>query len=484
MSISRQNVETARKTGQEFRSGAVPISEHIEKTISGIQKEEPRNHCFVTLFEEQAHKAAIRVAQKLRSKEDCSLLAGVPVGVDDTMMTRGRRTTCGSGTLEHFIPTFSATAVQKLEDAGMIIVGKLNTDEFSMGSLTQTSFFGPTSHPADETRVAGAAAAAVASGVISCALASDTGGALRQASAGCGVCGIRPTYGAVSRLGLAAFASSMDQIGPIASDIRDCAEILNIISGKDPCDSTSVEIDKIDLSRIDSFSLSGLRIGIPSVFFESDTDPFVKASFHEALDALRSEGAVTQTFSLKGLDQAVAAYAVISCAEASANLSRIDGIKYGFRAPEAKTLSEVYERTRSVGFGSDAQKRIMLGNYFLSAERYEEYYLRALRVKALIAKGFASAFRRYDVILSPVSPSLAPKKEPYDTLSMFEEDFFTVPASLAGLPAASVPCGKNPDGLSVGLQMIGPHFSEAKIVGAADAFLRIGGGQKTQGGQK
>ncbi len=462
--------KTALELGRMIREGAITSPDCVSALFSLIREKE--SHCYISLFEEEAMEAARAIQIRIDSGESLSPLAGVPVALDDNICTEGRRTTGGSKILENYIPTYSATVVKKLEEAGMIVVGKLNIDEFSMGTATETSFFEPTKHPSDECRVVGASGAAVLSGEAVCAFGSDTGGALRQASAQAGVCGLRPTYGTVSRLGLCAYASSMDQIGPVGRDMADVAALMNIISGKDPADQTSAETEQIDRTKIEAFSLKGLRIGVPEEFLNAETDPEVKNAFDGALQVFRSAGATVDTFSFPELLYTVPAYAVIACAEASTNLSRLDGIKYGYRSPRATTLSEVYEMSRSEGFGADAQRRIMLGNLFLSSGHYEEYYLKALKIKAMIAARFKSAFERFDVIVGPVSPSVAPASGKYGLLSLFESDFFTVPASLAGLPSASVPCAKDPQGLGIGLQIIGQHFSEAMILGAGAAYMR------------
>lgn len=467
--------KTALELGRMIREGAITSPDCVSALFASVQKTE--SNCYISLFEEEAMEAARAIQIRIDSGENLSPLAGVPVALDDNICTEGRRTTGGSKMLENYIPTYSATVVKKLEEAGMIVVGKLNIDEFSMGTATETSFFGSTKHPSDERRVVGASGAAVASGEAVCAFGSDTGGALRQTSAQAGVCGLRPTYGTVSRLGLCAYASSMDQIGPIGRDMADVAALLNIVSGKDPADQTSAETEPIDRTKIEAFSLKGMRIGVPEEFLNAKTDPAVKNAFDGALEVFRSAGAAVDTFSFPELRYAVPAYASIACAEASTNLSRLDGIKYGYRSPLATTLSEVYEMSRSEGFGADAQRRIMLGNLFLSSGHYEEYYLKALKTKTMIASGFQSAFERFDVIVGSVSPSVAPISGGYKLLDLFESDFFTVPASLAGLPSASVPCAKDPQGLEIGLQIIGPHFSEAMILGAGAAYIRESAGR-------
>ncbi len=464
--------KTALELGRMIREGAVTSPECVSALFDSIRKKEPDLHCYISLFEEEAMKAARDVQTRIDNKEELSPLAGVPVALDDNICTEGRRTTGGSKMLENYIPTYSATVVRKLEDAGMIVIGKLNIDEFSMGTATETSFFGPTKHPSDGRRVVGASGAAVMAGEAVCAFGSDTGGALRQASAQAGVCGLRPTYGAVSRLGLCAYVSSLDQIGPVGKDMADLAALLNIVSGLDPADQTSAATEPINLSAVGKFSLSGLRIGVPAEFLEATTEPDVNAALLSALEVFRTAGAAVETFAFPEIRYAVPAYAAIACAEASTNLSRLDGIKYGYRSPGAETLADVYEISRTEGFGADAQRRIMLGNLFLSSGHYEEYYLKALRIKAMIAAGFKAAFGRFDIVVGPVSPSGAHLAGGYGPVSMFESDFFTVPASLAGLPSASVPCAEDAQSPGIGLQIIGPHFSEAVIVGAGEAFMR------------
>ncbi|MDD3958881.1 MAG: amidase [Oscillospiraceae bacterium] len=468
--------KTATELGRMIREGATTGPECVAGVFSVIREKEPANRCYIRLFEKEAMDAAGETQRRIEAGEVLSPLAGVPISVDDNICIKDKTTTGGSRMLENYVPTFSATAVRKLEEAGMILIGKLNIDEFGMGRATETSYFGPTRHPADPGRITGASAAAVASGEAVCALASDAGGALRQAAAWAGVCGLRPTYGTVSRLGLYAFVSSTDQIGAVGHDIMDCAAILNIISGLDPADQTSAETDPINIEAAGTAGLSGLQIGVPEEFLDGKADPEVRESVMSAMDLLRAGGAGVETFSMPELKHAVTAFAVISCAEASANLSRLDGIKYGYRSPGARSLSEVYEMSRSEGFGDHVKESVMLGNYFLSQGKYEAYYLKSLQVKALLAEAFRAAFGRFDLIIGPVTCSAAPIPGAYGPLTVFETDFFTAPASLAGLPAASVPCGTSKEGLPLGLQIIGPHFSEERIVGAAAAFTRARAG--------
>ncbi len=403
-------------------------------------------------------------------------MAGVPVAIKDNLCTEGILTTCSSKILENFVPVYTAEAVAKLEEAGAIILGKTNMDEFAMGSTTETSAFGVTRNPHNPQHVpggsSGGSCAAVAAGECSCALGSDTGGSIRQPSSFCGVTGIKPTYGTVSRYGLIAYGSSLDQIGPVAKDVTDCAVILEIIAGHDSKDSTSISRESYDFTSALVDDVKGMRIGLPRDYFSEGLDEEVKTAVYKAAEMLREKGAIVEEFDLGLVDYAIPAYYVIASAEASSNLERFDGVKYGYRAKESEGLHNMYKVTRSEGFGPEVKRRIMLGSFVLSSGYYDAYYLKALRTKALIKKEFDKAFKTYDVILGPTAPTTAPKlgESLSDPLKMYLGDIYTISVNLAGLPGISLPCGKDSKGLPIGLQMIGDCFKENNIIRAAYAY--------------
>ena len=403
-------------------------------------------------------------------------MAGVPVAIKDNLCTEGILTTCSSKILENFVPVYTAEAVAKLEEAGAIILGKTNMDEFAMGSTTETSAFGVTRNPHNPQHVpggsSGGSCAAVAAGECSCALGSDTGGSIRHPSSFCGVTGIKPTYGTVSRYGLIAYGSSLDQIGPVAKDVTDCAVILEIIAGHDSKDSTSISRESYDFTSALVDDVKGMRIGLPRDYFSEGLDEEVKTAVYKAAEMLREKGAIVEEFDLGLVDYAIPAYYVIASAEASSNLERFDGVKYGYRAKESEGLHNMYKVTRSEGFGPEVKRRIMLGSFVLSSGYYDAYYLKALRTKALIKKEFDKAFKTYDVILGPTAPTTAPKlgESLSDPLKMYLGDIYTISVNLAGLPGISLPCGKDSKGLPIGLQMIGDCFKENNIIRAAYAY--------------
>ncbi len=469
---------TALALGQAIRDKKTTSVEATAALLAAISENEPKYNCYISVFEKQALSDAKAVQVKIDSGELTSPLAGVPVAIKDNMCTKDRQTTCGSKILSNFIPPYSATMVSKLEAAGAVIIGKLNMDEFAMGSTTETSYYGVTKNPWDVSRVpggsSGGAAAAVSAGEAFLAFGSDTGGSIRQPCSFCGVSGIKPTYGTVSRFGLVAYASSLDQIGPIGQNILDCAAALNIVMGKDPKDQTTMDSTPVDLDEARAFDVKGLRIGIPLDYFGEGLDPDVKARVLEAAEKLKSMGAILEEFRLPIVEYAVPTYYIIACAEACSNLSRFDGIKYGFRAEGAKDLLDVYFKSRSEGFGLEVKHRIMLGNFVLSSGYYDAYYRKALQVKALIKKSFDEAFAKYDLILGPTAPTTAlPIGESLsDPLKMYLGDIYTVLVNIVGLPAATIPCGLDSRGLPVGMQLIGNHRQEQTIINAAAAFQR------------
>ncbi len=478
MSENQYLSKTALELGQEIRSGNLKSPELVSMLFNAIRVKEPLYRSYISLFEKEALAAAEAVQKRIDAGEILSPLAGVPVAIKDNICTRNLLTSCGSKILSNFLPSYSATSVVKLEEAGMIVVGKLNMDEFAMGSTTETSYYGETSNPWDINCVpggsSGGAAAAVAAGEAICALGSDTGGSIRQPCSFCGVSGIKPTYGTVSRYGLVAFASSLDQIGPVGKDILDCAALLNVISGLDPKDHTSADTAKIDLSAAESFDPSKLRIGVPSNYFGEGIDPDVALRVREAIEDYRKMGATVEEFALPIVEYAVPTYYIIACAEACSNLSRYDGIKYGLRAEGAEDLIDLYCKSRSEGFGLEVKRRIMLGNFVLSSGYYDAYYKKALQAKGLIKKAFDKAFQNYDVIVGPVAPTTALRKGESlsDPLKMYLGDIYTVLVNIVGLPAVSIPCGLDSKGLPVGMQLIGSHFSEQGLVGAAAAYQK------------
>ena len=470
---------SALKLADRIKRREISSPEATRAVLRAIREKEPCYNCYISVFEEEALQAAAKVQARLDKGEILSPLAGVPTAIKDNICTEGLPTTCGSKILENFRPPYSATVVNKLQDAGAVIVGKLNMDEFAMGSTTETSHFGPTRNPWDPTRVpggsSGGAAAAVAANEAFYTFGSDTGGSIRQPCSFCGVSGIKPTYGRVSRYGLVAYASSLDQIGPIAGDIQDAAAALNLISGHDPKDQTSVVSSPVDLEAAGRFDVAGLKIGIPDGYFGEGLDPDVRERVLAAAELLRSAGASVEEFPMPIVEYAIPTYYIIACAEACSNLSRYDGIKYGYRASGAEDLLEVFIRSRSEGFGLEVKKRIMLGNFVLSSGYYDAYYKKALQAKALIKREFDEAFRKYDLVLGPAAPTTAlPAGESLsDPLKMYLGDIYTVLVNIVGLPAATIPCGFDSKGLPVGLQLIGPHHSEQTIVGAASYYQRV-----------
>lgn len=404
------------------------------------------------------------------------LLSGVPMALKDNICARGVKTSCASRILGDFAPPYDATVTERLTQAGAVCMGKLNMDEFAMGSTSETSFYGPTRNPWDLSRVpggsSGGAAAAVAAGEVWYAIGSDTGGSIRQPAAYCGVTGMKPTYGTVSRYGLIAYASSLDQMGPIARSAADCAAVLDTIQGKDPRDGTSLAGTYGGLLSSLSGDIKGLRLGIPSDCFGQGLDSEVRKAVLAVADVLKSRGALVEEFSLPVMEYVVPAYYIIASAEASSNLSRFDGVKYGWRADEYEDLTDLYSRTRTEGFGNEVKRRILLGTFVLSTGYYDAYYKKALQVKALIKKAYDEAFRRYDLLLTPVSPTTAPKlgESLSDPLRMYLSDIYTVPLNLAGLPGISIPCGFDAGGLPIGAQLIGPALGDGTVLNAAHAF--------------
>lgn len=467
---------TALELGKKIKAGEITSLQATEAVIKQIKAVEEQVHSYVTLDEEGAMKRAKEVQAQIEAGTLTGPLAGVPAAIKDNMCTKDMRTTCSSKILENFVPTYTAEAVLNLEKAGAVILGKTNMDEFAMGSTTETSYYGVTRNPWNTEHVpggsSGGSCAAVAANECFYALGSDTGGSIRQPSSFCGVTGIKPTYGTVSRYGLIAYGSSLDQIGPVAKDVSDCAAILEAISSHDLKDSTSMARTDCDFTSALKDDVKGMKIGIPSSYFGEGLDEEVRVAILKAADILKEKSAIVETFDLGLVDYAIPAYYVIASAEASSNLSRFDGIKYGYRTKEYEGLHNMYKKTRSEGFGPEVKRRIMLGSFVLSSGYYDAYYLKALRTKALIKKEFDKAFAKYDLILAPASPDTAPKlgASLSDPLKMYLGDIYTISVNLAGLPGMTVPCGMDSKGLPIGMQLIGDCFKEKNIIRAGYAF--------------
>jgi aspartyl-tRNA(Asn)/glutamyl-tRNA(Gln) amidotransferase subunit A len=445
-----------------------------------IDKRNSELNAYLTLSPERAYEQADRVDAAIARGESLPSLAGVPLAVKDVISTRGVRTTCGSKMLESYIPPYDATAVERLEKAGAVILGKTNCDEFAMGSSNENSAYAPVRNPVATDRVpggsSGGSAAAVAAGLAVVALGTDTGGSIRQPGSFCGIPGLMPTYGRVSRYGLVAFASSLDKIGPFSANIADSAEVLSVIAGHDPFDSTSAAVAVENYAAEIEKPLQGIRIGVPEDYFGQGIDPEVKEKVQAGIALLEKLGCRRIPLHMPHTDYAIAAYYIIATAEASSNLARYDGVRYGLRAP-GNTLIDMYRKTRERGFGAEVKRRIMLGTYALSAGYYDAYYLRAQKVRALIARDFSDAFQKVDAIITPTAPSPAFRlgEKASDPLEMYLADIYTVTGSLAGVPGISVPCGKTKAGLPVGMQIFGPHFRESGVLQLARAFEKSGG---------
>ena len=457
---------------KEFSAG-----EFTRQALEHAEKENPKTNAYLTFAAVRAMAAAEAVDKKIAAGEDPGALAGVPIALKDVIVTKGLRTTCGSKLLEHYIPPYDATAVIRLEQAGGIVIGKTNCDEFAMGSSNENSAFGPVRNPVALDRVpggsSGGSAAVVAQGTAVLSLGSDTGGSVRQPAAFCGVAGVTPTYGRVSRYGLTAFASSLDHIGPFARTTRDAAALLHVIAGRDEMDSTSAAAPVPDYKAELNGDVRGLKLGLPREFFDglsSDTGDRI----HAAVETLKKLGCQVRDISLPHTQYAIAAYYIIATAEASANLARYDGVRYTTRSQSAGTLAEMYRETRDEGFGAECKRRIMLGTYVLSAGYYDAYYIKAQKVRSLIAKDYAQAFEQVDAIVGPVSPFPAFKigEKVDDPVAMYLSDIYTITGDLAGIPCMSVPCGLTPDGLPVGLQILTRHFNESTMFRVADAYER------------
>lgn len=472
---------TAVELAAAIKKREVTVKEAVEAVLDNIEKKEDTYHCYVTVDREGALKQAEEIQKKIDDGTLSGPLAGVPVAIKDNMCTEGLLTTCSSKILYNFVPTFTSEAVLNLQKAGAVILGKTNMDEFAMGSTTETSAYGVTRNPWNPEHVpggsSGGSAAAVAAEECFYALGSDTGGSIRQPASFCGVVGLKPTYGTVSRYGLIAYGSSLDQIGPLCKDVTDCATILEAIASHDSKDSTSVERLDTDFTSALVEDVKGMKIGIPRDYFGEGLNPEVKEAVLRAAEVLKEKGAIVEEFDLSLVEYAIPTYYTIAAAEASSNLERFDGIKYGYRTEEYQGLHNMYKKSRSEGFGAEVKRRIMLGSFVLSSGYYDAYYLKALRVKALIKKAFDEAFAKYDVILGPVAPTTAPKigESLSDPIQMYLGDIYTISINLAGLPGLSIPCGRDSKGLPIGMQLIGDCFREKNLIRAAYTYEKARG---------
>src|SRR3954470_1626351 len=472
MDLSSLTIDAARSAVQAREITAFALAEAY---FARIQEQDGEIGAFLTLSKERALEQAERIDRMAAEGKPLPPLGGVPVGIKDVMSTRGVRTTAGSKILEKYVPPYDCTAVARLEAAGAVMLGKMNCDEFAMGSSNENSGYGPVRNPRDLTRVpggsSGGSAAAVAADMAVFTLGSDTGGSIRQPASFCGVVGLMPTYGRVSRYGLIAFASSLDHIGPLTKTVKDAAILLKVIAGHDPLDSTSADLPVTDYEADLAKHVSGLKIGVPKEYFGEGLDDEVRAAVEAGIAKLRSAGCTIIPISLPHTAYAIPTYYVIATAEASANLARYDGVRYGYRAKGARTLSEMYRKSRDEGFGTEVKRRIMLGTYALSSGYYDDYYLKAQRVRTLLTRDFEEAFQQVDAIVTPTAPTAAFKigEKSDDPLSMYLADIYTVTADLAGIPGISVPYGQSSSGLPIGLQVLGRHFDESTVLRVARA---------------
>ena len=464
---------TAHELAKMYRNKEVTVPEVVEAIYKRIEEKEPTVKAYISLDKENALKRAEEVQDEFNAGHDMPDLAGIPVAIKDNICTKGVRTTCASKMLENFVPPYNATVIDKLNENKCILIGKTNLDEFAMGGSTENSAFYKTTNPHNIEYVpggsSGGSAAAVAADEAVISIGSDTGGSIREPASFCGVVGIKPTYGTVSRFGLVAFASSLDQIGPFGKDVTDCALMLNAISGKDENDATSVDIGSVDFLEGLNDDIKGLKIGLPKEFFGEGINDEVKKTILTKVEELKEKGAIVEEFSMPIVDYALSIYYILSSAEASSNLSRFDGVKYGYRSENSNTINEMYENSRSEGFGPEVKRRIMLGTYVLSSGYYDAYYKKALKARTLVVEEFNKAFSKYDVIIGPTAPTTAFKigEKSENPLEMYLSDICTVPVNIAGVPAISVPIGKDSIGLPIGMQIIGKAFDEKVILRVA-----------------
>jgi aspartyl-tRNA(Asn)/glutamyl-tRNA(Gln) amidotransferase subunit A len=473
MDLTTLTIDAARSAVQERKTTVTALTEAF---YAKIEKDDPKIGAFLTLSKERAMAKAAEIDVRAAKGEKLPPLGGVPVGIKDVMMTRGVRTTAGSKILGNYIPPYDCTAVARMEGAGAVVLGKLNCDEFAMGSSTENSAWQPVHNPHDLNRVpggsSGGSAAAVAADMAVATLGSDTGGSIRQPASFCGVVGLMPTYGRVSRYGLIAFASSLDHIGPLAKTVKDAATVLRTIAGRDPMDATSADVPVPDYVGELEKPVRGVKIGVAKEYLGEGLDGEVRKAVEAAIQKLASLGCEILEISLPHTKYAIPTYYIVATAEASSNLARYDGVRYGYRAGDARTLSEMYRRSRDHGFGAEVKRRIMLGTYALSAGYYDAYYLKAQKVRTLLTRDFEEAFKKVDVIVTPTSPTAAFKlgEKVDDPLAMYLADIYTVTADLAGIPGISIPCGKTKENLPIGLQILGKHFDEATILRVAHGY--------------
>ena len=467
---------TVHELQEKLAKKELTITQITDAYLKRIEEKEKDVDAFLTVLTESAQKAAKEIEEKTNNGENLGEFAGIPIGIKDNICTKGIKTTCGSKMLENFVSPYDATVMERINSKNMINLGKLNMDEFAMGSSTENSYFKKTRNPWDLNKVpggsSGGSAAAVAANMVPWALGSDTGGSIRQPASLCGVVGLKPTYGLVSRYGLVAYASSLDQIGPITKDVKDTAILLNIIAGKDEKDSTSEPIEKKDYVKALKNDVKGLKIGVPREFFAEGINQEVKASVENAIQKYKELGAQVEEFSLDIAKYSLATYYIIADAEASSNLGRFDGIRYGYRSPEYENLRDIYVNSRTEGFGDEVKRRILLGTYVLSSGYYDAYYKKAQQVRTLVTNEFNKAFEKYDVILTPTSPTVAfgIGEKVNNPMEMYLSDICTVSVNIAGLPGISIPCGVNSEGMPIGMQLIGNKFEEEKILNAAYTF--------------
>ena len=482
MNLSHPETETSSVTQlpayellTKISQGEITSTQVVGSLFEQIEKNDQKINAYLLLLKSEALEKARQVDEKIAKGEKAGKLAGIPVTVKDNICTKGARTTCGSKILENFVPPYDATVVKRLKAADAVLVGKTNMDEFAMGSSTETSHFGVTKNPYGPDRVpggsSGGSAAALGAGEAIVALGSDTGGSIRQPASFCGVVGLKPTYGRVSRFGLVAYASSLDQIGPLTRNVRDCALLLGVIAGHDPYDSTSADLPVPDYLSTLAKEIKGLKIGLPQEYFAEGLEEEVKSALLSTVKQLQGQGAEVEEVTLPHTEYAIATYYLLATAEASANLARYDGVRYSFREEDPANLDQMYRRTRSRGFGAEVKRRIMLGTYALSAGYYDAYYLKAQKVRTLIMQDFQQAFQKVDVLVTPTSPTVAFKigEKIDDPLQMYLSDIYTISANLAGIPGISVPCGLSSVGLPIGIQILGRHFEEETVLRAAYA---------------
>ena len=467
---------TVHELQEKLKNKELTVTEINKAYIERIKEKEPEVQVFITELTEQGIKQAEVIQKRVDNGEKLGVLAGIPIGIKDIICTKGVKTTCASKMLENFVAPYDATVMEKINKEEMIDLGKLNMDEFAMGGSTEHSYFKKTKNPWDLSRVpggsSGGSAAAVAANMVPWALGTDTGGSIRQPASFCGVVGLKPTYGLVSRYGVVAFASSLDQVGVFTKDVQDCAILLNVIAGHDEKDTTSVDVGLKDYTKSLQKDIKGLKIGVPKEFYGEGINSEVKASLESALVKYKEMGAEVEEISLDIAKYALATYYIIACAEASSNLGRYDGIRYTYRAKDCKNLKEIYKKSRSEGFGAEVKRRIILGTYVLSSGYYDAYYKKAQQVRTLVMNEFNKAFEKYDVIITPTSPTVAFKlgAKLDNPLEMYLSDICTVSVNIAGLPGMSIPCGVDSEGMPIGMQIIGKKFDEETIIKTAYAF--------------